>query len=95
MIVTTYRIEFPTQYERCAWEFSEGLRHVFTSLVCSSRRRDTLKTLVPDRSSPPSSGRQRARTGAYRTATNPPKDWLTGNLDARLRGARPADKWWR
>ena len=91
MIVTTYRIEFHTQYERCALEFSEGLRHVFTSLVCSSRRRDTLKTLVPDLSSPPSSGRQRARIGAYRTATIPPQDWLTGNLDSGLHVARPAD----
>ena len=78
MIVTKYRIEFHTQYEQCDLEFSEGLRRTFTSLVCSSRRPDTLKTLVPDFSSPPSSGRRRARIGAYRTATNAPKGWLAG-----------------
>ena len=91
MIVTKYPIEFHTQYEQCDLELSEGLRRTFTSLVCSSRRPDTLKTLVPAFSSPPSSGRRRARIGAYRTATIPPKDWLTGNLDSGLHVARPAD----
>ena len=89
MIVTKYRIEFHTQYERCDLEFSEGLRRTFTSLVCSSRRPDTLKTLVLDFSSPPSSGRRRARTDAYRTATNAPKGWLAGDFDAGLRVPTP------
>ena len=85
MIVTKYPIEFHTQYEQCDLEFSEGLRRTFTSLVCSSRRPDTLQTLVPDLSLPPASRRQRARIGVYRTATHAPKGWLTENLDAGLR----------
>ena len=89
MVVTKYRIEFHTQYEQCDLEFSEGLRRTFTSPVCSSRRPDTLKTLVPAFSSPPSSGRRRARIGAYRTATNAPKGWLAGDFDAGLRVPTP------
>ena len=85
MIVTKYRIQFYTQYERCALEFGAGLRHGCASPVCSSQRPDTLQTLVPDLSSPPASRRQRAGIDAYRTATHAPKGWLTENLDAGLR----------